>query len=213
MGSLQSLEDLGRIRLSPNFFMRDFLHSEISQIEGMANKPVDRTLAIRAGKGLCEHILEPIQAKLGKVSIRSAYRSPDVNRIGNEKNYSCSKNEANHTRHIWDVRDELGNYGATACIVVNSFVDYYEETGDWTALAWWIHDHIPAYRDMVFYPKLAAFNINWYSGSVKEQSIMSQVPNPHTSKKGILSRTGWENFAGDHSEYYRDWIRKLQPDM
>ncbi len=76
MGSLQSLEDLGRIRLSPNFFMRDFLHSEISQIEGMANLPVDNALAIEAGIGLCEHILEPIQAKLGKVSIRSAYRSP-----------------------------------------------------------------------------------------------------------------------------------------
>ena len=46
MGSVQSLEDLGRTRLSPNFFMRDFLHSEISQIEGVPNIPVDGALAI-----------------------------------------------------------------------------------------------------------------------------------------------------------------------
>ncbi len=209
MGSLQSLEDLGRTRLSPNFFMRDFLHSEISQIEGVPNIPVDGALAIKAGTGLCENILEPLQAQLGKISIRSAYRSPDINRLGNEKGYNCSQNERNHARHIWDVRDDLGHYGATACIVVNSFVDYYEETGDWPALAWWVHDHIPAYRNMVFYPKLAAFNINWYSGPVNEQFIMSQVPDPHTGKKGILSRTGWDNFDADHSEYYGDWIRLL----
>jgi hypothetical protein len=206
MTSLQALEDLGRIRLSPDFFMRDFLHSEISEIEGMMNIPVDEALAVKAGRGLCEKILEPIQARLGKVSIRSAYRSPDINRTGNEKNYNCAQNEKNHARHIWDVRDNSGNYGATACIVVNSFINFYERTGDWTALAWWIHDHIPAYRDMVFYPKLAAFNISWYSASTEEQFIMSQVPNPHTGKKGMLTRTGWDNFSGDHSAYYKEWI-------
>ena len=39
-----------------------------------------------------------IQDSLGKVSIRSAYRSPDVNRIGNEKGYNCASNEKNHAR-------------------------------------------------------------------------------------------------------------------
>ncbi len=124
MTSLQTLEDLGRVRLSPSFFMRDFLHSEISQIEGIANVPVDAELAVQAGEQLCQNILELIQAQLGKVSVRSAYRSPDINRIGNEKGYNCASNEKNYTRHIWDVRDKQNNYGATACIVVNSFVDY-----------------------------------------------------------------------------------------
>lgn len=209
MTSLYSIENLGRTRLSSAFFMRDFLYSEISQVEALANIPVDSELAIQAGKGLCENILEPIQTHLGKVSIRSAYRSPTINRIGNEKKYNCSKNETSYARHIWDVRDALGHYGATACIVVNSFVDYYEETGDWTALAWWIHDHVPGYRDMAFYPKLAAFNINWYSGTINEQVIMSQVPNPHTGKKGILTRTGWDNFKGDHSEYYKNFTLRI----
>ena len=92
MASLQTLEDLGRVRLSPNFFMRDFLYSEISQAEGIANIPVDRDLAVQAGEQLCQNVLEPIQARLGKVSIRSAYRSPDINRIGNEKGYNCASN-------------------------------------------------------------------------------------------------------------------------
>ena len=210
MTSLQTLEDLGRVRLSPNFFMRDFLHSEISQVEGIANIPVDADLAVQAGGQLCENVLEPIQAQLGKVSIRSAYRSPDINQIGNEKGYNCASNEKNYTRHIWDVKDDRGNYGATACIVVNSFVDYYQETSDWTALAWWIHDHVPAYRDIVFYPKLAAFNINWYSDSAAEKTIQSQVPNPHTGKKGILTRTGHDNFEGDHAQYYNEWLRTIE---
>jgi hypothetical protein len=29
-GSVRSLEELGRVRLSASFFMRDFLHSEIA---------------------------------------------------------------------------------------------------------------------------------------------------------------------------------------
>jgi hypothetical protein len=37
MTSLKTLENLGRTRLSPGFFMRDFLYSEVAQIEGIAN--------------------------------------------------------------------------------------------------------------------------------------------------------------------------------
>jgi hypothetical protein len=203
--NFKALETLGRTRLSPNFFMRDFLYSEIAQYEGISNKPDDESIAIRAGRGLCENILEPIQNILGKVSIRSAYRSPIVNHIGNEKNFNCANNDYNRTRHIWDLVDDDGHYGATACIVVNSFVDYYEQTGDWPALAWWIHDHIPNYREIMFYPKLSALNINWYSGPVLEQKIGSQMANPITGKKGILTRTGMDNMDGDHSSAYQSW--------
>jgi len=37
--TVKALEDLGREQLSPSFFMRDFLYSEISQIEGIPNIP------------------------------------------------------------------------------------------------------------------------------------------------------------------------------
>ena len=204
--SIKSLEDLGRTRLSSNFYLRDFLYSEISQYEGIPNIPDDDLLAIKAGRGLCENILEPIQGKLGKVSIRSAYRSPEVNRVGNEKKYNCANNDYNRTRHIWDQLDDDGHFGATACIVINSFADYYEQTGDWPALAWWIVDHVPGYREIMFYPRLAAFNINWYSGPLSEQKIGSQMANPATGKKGILTKTGMADFGRDHAEAYAGWL-------
>ena len=81
--SVHKLEEFGRVRLSDSFFMRDFLYSEISQIEGIQNIPDDPDLAIEVGKLLCSEVLEPIQKKLGRISIRSAFRSTEVNGRGN----------------------------------------------------------------------------------------------------------------------------------
>ena len=69
--SVKALEDLGRVRLSDSFFMRDFLYSEISQIECIPNVPEYPEIAIEAGRGLCQNVLEPIQDALGRISIRS----------------------------------------------------------------------------------------------------------------------------------------------
>src|SRR3546814_10479956 len=46
------LEDIGRIRLSTNFFFRDFLHSEIAAAFGIVNRPDDLGLAVEAGTRL-----------------------------------------------------------------------------------------------------------------------------------------------------------------
>ena len=81
--SVRSLEQLGRVRLSSSFFMRDFLHSEIADMNGIPNIPDDPTLAIAVGRRLCEELLEPLQATFGRVAIRSAYRAPAVNTFGN----------------------------------------------------------------------------------------------------------------------------------
>ena len=91
--SVRTLEDFTRIRLSSSFFMRDFLYSEIAVIEGMRNLPKDPELAIAAGRALCEYLLEPLQATFGRLSIRSAYRSPEVNHFGNSHFQSCANNE------------------------------------------------------------------------------------------------------------------------
>lgn len=199
--TVKALEKLGRERLSNSFFMRDFLYSEISQIEGIPNIPEYPEEAIKAGSQLCEQVLEPIQQQLGRVSIRSGYRSTAVNAKGaeNKNQYNCSRNEANYAHHIWDYPDKSGNLGATACIVVNSFVDYYEKTGNWQALAWWIHDNVPCYSSMYFFPKLAAFNIRWCS--VPEKIIQSYVP-----PKGYLTKPGLENHDGSHEIFYRDFL-------
>jgi hypothetical protein len=202
--TVKTLEELGRVRLSKSFFMRDFLYSEISQVEGLPNIPDHPDLAIEAGRHLCQSVLEPIQDALGRISIRSAYRSCEVNARGAERQYNCAQNQANYAEHIWDVRDANGYMGATACIVVNSFIDYYEQTGDWTALAWWIHDHIDAYCSMTFFPKYAAFNISWSENpNRKKAAIYSYVPNPQTGKKGYLTRMGADNYEGSHQQFYQ----------
>jgi len=77
--------------------------------------------------------------------------------------------------------------GATVCIVVTSFIPYYERTQYWTALAWWIHDHIDAYAAMTFFPKYAAFNINWRENPKVSKEIYSYIKNQHTGKNSRVS--------------------------
>ena len=121
--SVRSLEQLGRVRLSSSFFMRDFLHSEIAELYGISNIPDDPALAVAAGQHLCAELLEPLQATFGRLAIRSAYRSPAVNAFGNAHGLSCASNKRNYARHIWDRRDARGCMGALATVVVPWFAD------------------------------------------------------------------------------------------
>ena len=202
--TVKALEQLGRVQLSPSFFMRDFLYSEISQIESIPNIPENPDVAIDIGKKLCTEVLEPLQEKLGKISVRSAYRSPAVNEKGakNKNQYNCSSNEASYADHIWDFPDKNG-FGAVACIVVNSFVPYYEETSHWQALAWWIHDNIPGYSSMYFFPKLCAVNIGWHE---KPKKWIKSYIQP----KGYLTKRGMDNFLGDHCNEYNTFIKTIK---
>ena len=162
--SVKTLEKLGRTKLSDSFFFRDFLHSEISQVEKIPNIPHFPNIAIQNGRRLCENILEPLQDKFGRVSIRSGYRSPEVNLKGseNKNQYNCSSNEANFSRHIWDYPDSQGAFGAMTCIVLNSYIPHFEKTHDWRSLAWWILDNIKDTSELVFFPNLCAFNVGWH---------------------------------------------------
>lgn len=182
--------------------MRDFLYSEISNFYAIPNIPDDPDLAISAGRKLCELILEPLQQQFGRISIRSAYRSQTVNRFGNDNKLNCSKNETDYAGHIWDKRDANGNMGAMACIVVNSFLPCYEQTGNWQALAWWIHDHLP-YSEMVFFPKLAAFNISW--NETPRHTIYSFT----SPDRGYLTKPGAPNHDGKHEAEYAKMLANL----
>lgn len=198
-----ALDTFARVRLSKSFFMRDFLYSETAAALGLSNLPKDKELAIKAGQGLCENILEPLQDAWGRIHVRSAYRSEEVNQAGNELGANCASNEKNYAHHIWDVRDSEGNLGATACIVIPSYLEYFEKTGDWTSLAWWIHHHVPAYSSMYFFPNLCAFNINWNEDLDKPKNIKSYAIDPNTGhKKAVLSN-------GQISEFYSE----MQPHM
>lgn len=194
---VRALERLGRTRLSKNFFMRDFLHSEIAQVFGVLNVPEQPQLAIEAGRQLCSQLLEPMKATFGDVRIRSGYRSPELNALGAKHGLSCASNKSNHGGHIWDVRDARGCLGATATVVLPWFVDRYERGEDWRALAWYLHDHLP-HSGIGFYPKLAAFNISW-----------NEEPTPHITSyvapRGILTRPDRPNYQEDHSHWYADF--------
>ena len=179
--SVNALEELGRVRLSKSFFMRDFLYSEIANYYGMQNIPENPDLAIEVGKHLCSALLEPLNATFGRIEVRSAYRSPTVNAFGNEKDLGCASNENNYAGHIWDHVDSNGFKGATACIVVPWFADRFAEGADWRALAYWIHNHLP-YSELYFFPKLCAFNITWHEK--QKRSIRSYIKPASTLADG-----------------------------
>lgn len=193
-GSMKSLEDMGRARLSKNFFLRDFLHSEIADFYRIPNIPDDPDLAIEAGRRLCKELLEPLQATFGRLHIRSGYRSAAVNEFGNKNKLNCSTNASSAADHIWDMRDFDGCMGATACVVVPWMIDTYRDEEDWQKLAWWIHDHLP-YASLCFFPRLWAFNIQWHERP--KRAIQSYV-----RPRGTLTKPGMANWQGDHSTFY-----------
>ena len=195
--SMKALEKLGRVRLSEHFFMREMLYSEIANFHGIPNVPDDPDLAIAAGTRLCEELLEPLHATFGHVSIRSAFRSVEVNTYGHERSnrgYNCGETTWNYARHVWNRRDADGCMGATACIVIPWFIPRYEAGTPWQAMAWWVHDHLP-YSDMAFFPTYAAFNLRWCERPARR--IESFAP-----PKGCLTKPGMANHDGDHSSEY-----------
>lgn len=99
----QEYEALGRQRLSKNFILRDFLFSTDAATLGLSNFPEDSAQVIRAGKALCEKVLEPVLEKFGKFAITFAYQSREVLELG----WSQEKREAkgdNSNPHQWDRR-------------------------------------------------------------------------------------------------------------
>ena len=85
-GSVKSLEDLGRVRLSENFFMRDFLYSEVANLYGVPNIPDDPDLAIETGPGALRKPAgaapEEIRAHLDPLGLSQSRGGAGVQRAG-----------------------------------------------------------------------------------------------------------------------------------
>jgi hypothetical protein len=194
----EALEALGRERLSRSFYMREFLYSEIANWHQLRNVPDHPDVALRVGRELCTELLEPLQMRFGRIHVRSGYRSPEVNDFGNRHDLNCASNEKNYATHIWDYPDHEGHYGATACIVVPALADYIALGGSWTAMAWWIHDHLP-YSSLCFFAKLGAFNIGWHEAP--QRRIDSFV-----APRGCLTKPQVANHTDDHAHAYRDLL-------
>lgn len=158
-GSMWSLETLGRVRLSRHFFMRDFLYSEIANFHRLQNIPEHPDLAIQTGRAFCEALMDPLEETFGRVAVRSGYRSPTLNRFGNENRLNCARNDHPLECHIWD-RGQGRDRVAGASVVIPWFAEQFDQGRDWRDLAWWLHDHLP-YSEIWFFPKLCAFNLSW----------------------------------------------------
>ena len=179
--SMWSLETFGRVRLSKYFYMRDFMYSEISGFHGVPNVPENPDLVIENGKAFCTALLDPLEQTFGRVAVRSGYRSPDLNRFGNENRLNCARNDNPLECHIWD--RGVGDAAiAGAYVVIPWFADRYAEGRDWRDLAWWVHDHLP-YSEMWFFPKLAAFNLVW-------RPLPLRTISSYISPRGTLLKAG-----------------------
>lgn len=196
--SMRGLENLGRVRLSRHFFMRDFLMSEISAFHGVPNVPDKPDLAIENGRAFCTELLDPLEETFGRIAVRSGYRSEALNTFGNKNALNCARSDNPIECHIWD-RNMGKDAIAGASIVVPWFADQYAGGRDWRDLAWWIHDHLP-YSDMWFFPKLAAFNLVWRATPLR--TISSYV-----APRGLLLRAGElpEEGVNDRAKRYADF--------
>ena len=68
-------DQLTRTRLSKNFILRDFMFCAASAAQGLSNYPENPDAVIKAGRALCEQILEPILAHFGRFAITYGYQS------------------------------------------------------------------------------------------------------------------------------------------
>ena len=199
--TMPQLEDFGRVRLSDHFFMRDMLYSEVASVHGLRNVPDNPARAVEVGKQLCTTLLEPLHATFGHVSIRSAFRSAEVNSYG-DRYGNVARTERNYARHVWDQLDMNGKKGATASVVIPWFVDYLKERPafSWKAMAWWIHDHLD-YSEVVFFHNrrfpYAAFNIRWHQTELR-RSVRSAAQGALTNprKDGHSSRDHIGEYPG-----------------
>ena len=182
-GSMWSLETFGRQRLSPYYYMRDFMMSEISAFHAVPNIPDQPDLVLENGRQFCQALLDPLEETFGRIAIRSGYRSAALNRFGNENRLNCARNDHPLECHVWD-RAAGAEAIAGASIVIPWFADQYEAGRDWRDLAWWLHDHLP-YSEMWFFPKLAALNLVWRPDPWR--TISSYI-----APRGLLLRRGEE---------------------
>lgn len=181
--SMRGLENLGRVRLSKHFYMRDFLYSEIGNMHEISNIPNDPDLALEHGRMLCTQLLDPLEETFGRIAIRSGYRSAALNQYGNDNNLNCARNDNPIECHIWDHGRADAAIAGTS-LVIPWFTDRYEQGRDWRDLAWWIHDHLP-YSGMWFFPKLCAFNLDW-------RPTPHRMIGSYIAPKGMLLRRGDE---------------------
>ena len=205
--TVDELDSLGRERLSKNFYMREFLHSEVAARFNVVNYPDEPEAALQTGRLLCGTLLEPLQDKFGRISIRSGFRSSTLNSLCHEKGFNCAENSKAYGRHIWDVPSEKYGYGAMACVVIPSVHDAVCGGIAIDEFACWVDSNLPYCFVSVFQNQTA---INICCSEKPKKDIYSRI-----EPSGLLFRSGeyvGKNLESPSSEklavYVSNWRRK-----
>ena len=163
------------MRLSENFFLRDFLHSEIADFYGCRTFRTIRNWRSPPARDCAKNCWSRLQRTFGRLHIRSGYRSRAVNEFGNRNKLNCSTNAASAADHIWDMRDAEAAWVRRPAWSCHGSGTGAQHVGGWQALAWWIHDHLP-YASLCFFPKLWAVNIQWHERPAGASAAMRRRP-------------------------------------
>jgi hypothetical protein len=193
--SYSGLDKLGRIPLSRNFHMREFLYSEIAVHYNLRNVPEDIDRAVKSGSELCRLLLDPLHDAFGRVHVRSGYRSRTVNGAGVGKHNCAADNDGAHT---WDFESKSGHgFGAMACVSIpNISKQILAGDVDVASLAWWIYDHLPDWSTLEFFaaPNITfadevTFNIGWHERPMRRITSWRGGPrNMHESIPDAATR-------------------------
>ena len=151
-------------------------------MHGIANIPDDPDLAIAAGTRLCVELIEPLQTRFGRIAIRSPTARARSTPMATRMAIPAQATRGTPPAISGICVTATVAWGATACIAIPWFVDRFPAEGDWTKMAWWIHDHLP-YSKLWFFPKLWAFNLSWHERPARRIDS-------YATPKGCLTKPG-----------------------
>jgi zinc D-Ala-D-Ala carboxypeptidase len=96
-------------QLSTNFSLKELTKSETATRLGLNNTPDDTALTNL--KTLCEKVLQPVRDHYGKVTVNSAYRSPEANAaVGGSKTSDHCRGMAADIEVLGVANSDLAQY-------------------------------------------------------------------------------------------------------
>src|SRR4051812_42606434 len=97
---IRQYDKWSKTRLSKSFIIRDFLFSTESAAMGLSNLPEDRSMVLRAGKALCEQVLEAVLTHFGRFAITFGYQCREA--IEADSRSGKRLNPRGSNPHQWD---------------------------------------------------------------------------------------------------------------
>jgi hypothetical protein len=111
---------LSKVKVSNNFFMRDFLLTCRDSQLGITNLPDDEAFVINSAKALARRVLDPVIGEFGPITVTYGY----INRAISDVVSPSKKGAKKSMPHNWD-RGTFGNsIYARVDFIVNRFISF-----------------------------------------------------------------------------------------